>query len=66
MIIDINPAKQGKFTAGTGLRVHSPEEALAVLRPGTDIYIMNSNYLSEIIRESHNQFNYIEVDHEVI
>lgn len=66
IVIDINPAKQGKFTAGTGLPVHSPEEALDELRPGTDVYVMNSNYLSEIRLQSHNQFNYIEVDHDVI
>lgn len=49
-VIDINPAKQGKFLAGTGLRVMSPAEGLAGLPKGTRIYVMNPNYLDEIRR----------------
>jgi len=63
LAIDINPAKQGKFLGASGLPVLLPENAMAILRPRADIFIMNSNYLNEIIAESNNQFNYITVDH---
>jgi hypothetical protein len=63
-VIDMNPAKQGRYVAGTGLRVQSPEEALTRLRPGDDIYVMNRNYLDEIRLITAHQFNYITVEHE--
>jgi hypothetical protein len=63
-VIDINPAKQGKYLPSTGLLVQSPPEALAVLPKGSTIYVMNSNYLEEIKKMSNNAFKYIEVDHE--
>jgi SAM-dependent methyltransferase len=47
-VIDINPAKQGKYLAGTGLRVLSPAEGLAGLPKGSVIHVMNPNYLAEI------------------
>lgn len=62
--IDINPAKQGKYLAATGLRVASPEEALLSLKPSDDIFVMNSNYLAEIVTQSGGQFNYLTVDHD--
>jgi SAM-dependent methyltransferase len=62
LIIDINPAKQGKFIAGSGLRISSPDEAIKKLQKGDDIFVMNSNYLQEIIELTDNQFNYIKVD----
>jgi SAM-dependent methyltransferase len=62
LIIDINPAKQGKFIATSGLQISPPDEALKKLQPLDDIYVMNSNYLLEIIELSNNQFNYIKVD----
>jgi SAM-dependent methyltransferase len=62
VVIDINPAKQGKYLPGTGLRVSSPKEAMKILKPGDDIYIMNSNYLNEIVATTNNQFHYIEVE----
>jgi len=65
-IIDINPAKQGKYIAATGLRVYSPDEALSKLPTGSTIYVMNSNYLEEIKNMSSNAYNYIGVDHEYI
>ena len=64
--IDINPAKQGKYLAGSGLRIHSPEEAMALLIPDADLFVMNRNYLSEIIERSGNQYNYLEIDREII
>ena len=63
-VIDINPAKQGKYLPSTGLLVQSPPEALAALKKGSAIYVMNSNYLEEIKKMSNNAFKYIEVDHE--
>jgi hypothetical protein len=64
MVVDINPAKQGKYIAATGLRVHSPHEALRLLEPGADVFVMNHNYLGEIQALSHNRFNYITLEHE--
>lgn len=64
IVIDINPAKQGKYLPATGLLVQSPSEALANLPKGSTIYVMNSNYLEEIKEMSNNAYKYIEVDHE--
>ncbi len=44
--IDINPAKQGLFLAGTGLRVLAPDRS-AGLAPAS-VVVMNPNYLDEI------------------
>ena len=66
MVVDINPAKQGKFLAATGARVHSPDEALRHLAPGTDLFVMNHNYLDEIQALTAHQFNCISLDHENI
>lgn len=60
--VDINPAKQGRFLPGSGIRVSSPEQAMKLLQAGADIFVMNSNYLPEIRAESKNQFNYLQVD----
>ena len=63
-VIDMNPAKQGRHIAATGLRVHGPEEALLQMQPGDDIYVMNRNYLGEIQELTAHRFNYITVEHE--
>ena len=63
MMVDINPDKQGRYIAATGLRVHGPEEALQ-LAPGSDVFVMNRNYLSEIQALTHHRFNYVKVEHE--
>lgn len=47
-VIDINPAKQGRYLAATGLRVMSPAEGLADLPEGSEIHVMNPNYLEEV------------------
>jgi hypothetical protein len=60
--IDINPAKQGKFLAGSGLPVLPPDEGIARLRPGAQLLVMNSNYLEEIRSSAGPQFSYIAVD----
>jgi SAM-dependent methyltransferase len=62
-IIDINTAKQNKFIAGTGLKVSAPDEALSQLQQGDIIFVMNSNYLPEIIAASNNKFTYLQVDY---
>jgi SAM-dependent methyltransferase len=63
-VIDINPAKQGKYLASTGLKVRAPEEVLAQLEPGAEILVMNSNYLSEIRELTNNKFNLLTVDYD--
>jgi len=63
-VIDINPVKQGKFLPGSGLQVLSPEKAMRLLRPGDNIFVMNSNYLDEIAAQSGKQYHYCEADHE--
>lgn len=63
-VIDINPAKQGKYLPATALLVQSPADALTKLPRGSTIYVMNSNYLPEIKQMSGNAFTYIEIDHE--
>ena len=63
-IIDINPAKQGRYLPGTGKRVSSPEEALETLPAGSTIFVMNSNYLDEIKCMSNHAYHYVSVDDE--
>jgi hypothetical protein len=65
-VIDINPAKQNKYLACSGLRVSSPEDALQALRPGDPIFVMNSNYLHEVVTSTKNQFVYLTVDNDDI
>jgi hypothetical protein len=64
MVIDINPAKQGKFLAATGLQVRSPDEAMRRLPPGANVFVMNSNYANEIRERTEDKFNYLLVEHE--
>jgi hypothetical protein len=45
-VVDINPAKQGHYMAGSGLKVLSPEQS-ASRQPAT-IFVMNPNYMAEI------------------
>lgn len=60
-VIDINPAKQGKYLAGTGIRVSAPQDVVPSLPADTRILIMNPNYSQEIKEMSGNAFTYIEV-----
>ena len=62
MVIDINPAKQGKFLAATGLQVMSPSQAMAKLPAGSTLYIMNSNYMKEVVQMSSNTLHYVGID----
>jgi len=63
-VIDINPAKQGKYIAATGLRVLAPAQVLSNLKLGSTIFVMNNNYLPEIRQMTRNQYNYLTVDYE--
>lgn len=63
-VIDINPAKHGKYLPATGLRVYGPDEGLRRLKPGADIIVMNGNYLEEIKQATDHRYNYLTVDHE--
>lgn len=58
MVIDINPAKRDKYIAATGLRISKPDQALALLKPGSDIFVMNPNYLNEIVAQGGDRFKY--------
>lgn len=62
-VIDVNPAKQDRYLPGTGIRVQSPMEVLPKLPAESTIFVMNSNYLSEIQRMSNDAYNYVSVDH---
>jgi SAM-dependent methyltransferase len=64
VVVDVNPAKHGKYLPGTGLKVHSPNQAMSVLPPGANIVVMNGNYLHEIRALTANQFKYLTVDHD--
>jgi hypothetical protein len=66
VVVDINPAKQGKYLAGTGLQVWSPGEAMRRLSSGSDIFVMNSNYLDEIREITEHRFNYLPIDQETL
>lgn len=61
-IIDINPAKQGKYLPVTGLPVYSPQEFFANNNQITNIIVMNNNYLTEIQQMTQNQYNYFCID----
>lgn len=61
-IVDINPAKQGKFVAVTGLKVESPGEMLSRFPDDIDIIVMNPNYLGEIRDLTGNRHQYRTTD----
>jgi hypothetical protein len=63
-VVDINPAKQGRYLPVTGLRVYSPAEALRLLPEGAMIYVMNSMYLEEIKELSENRFRYVRIEYD--
>lgn len=48
-LVDINPAKQGRFVGMSGLPIYSPEVAMPLIEDGHEIYVMNPNYLPEIL-----------------
>ena len=61
-IIDINPAKQGKYIAGTGIQINSLSQVINTIPIGSDVFVMNGSYLSEINDMTHNRLNLIAVD----
>ena len=61
-VVDVSPAKQGKYIGVTGLCVSSPEEAITQCPEGSEIIVMNSNYLEEIRRMTHHRFTYYPAD----
>ncbi len=63
-VIDINPAKQGKYLPGTGLLVQAPRDVIDTLPPDTVVHVMNPNYLEEIREMSNNAFTYIGAGHD--
>lgn len=63
-VVDINPAKQGKFLPGTGLEVLTPARILETLEARSIIYVMNPNYLDEIKAMTQNKFTYMVPGHE--
>lgn len=60
--IDINPSKQNRYMAASGVRICEPAEGMARLNDNDNIFVMNSNYLQEIVEQTRNRFNYIKVD----
>jgi hypothetical protein len=62
LVVDINPAKQGKYLPATGLIVSSPCVALKQLDGQSTVYVMNRNYMAEIKQMSANRFQYIAID----
>ncbi len=56
-VIDINPAKQGRYLPVTGLRVYSPEDGLSGMPEGTSILVMNPIYLEEVQKMAGPRFN---------
>lgn len=61
-VIDINPAKQGKYLPASGLQVQAPEEIRQHLPDGSIIFVMNSNYLQEIKAMTDDKFEYVSID----
>lgn len=58
-VVDISPSKQGKYLAVTGHRVQAPD--ILQKLGSSDIFIMNPNYRSEIIRHAGPEHNYVEI-----
>lgn len=63
-VIDINPAKQDRFLACSGLKVSAPAVAMGRLGAKDNVFVMNSNYLDEIVALSAGRYTYISVDRE--
>lgn len=58
-VIDINPAKQGRFLPCTGLQVLSPASGLRNLPRRSTIRVMNLNYLHEVRALAGPDYHYI-------
>ncbi|OBG84435.1 methyltransferase [Mycobacterium sp. E802] len=64
VLIDISPSKRGGFIPATGVQVMSPGDGMEALEPGSDICVMNPNYLGEIRKITGDRFNVVEVGNE--
>jgi hypothetical protein len=63
-VIDVNPAKQGRYLPVSGLGVSSPDAAAGRMSDGDNVFVMNSNYLDEIRSASGGRYSYLPVDHD--
>ena len=61
-VIDVNPMKQGRYLASTGLQVSAPEQALERLPAGSVIFVMNGNYADEISAMTKGKYDLVAVD----
>lgn len=61
-VVDINPAKQGRYLPVTGLLVHSPEDMAGQIYGAVNVFVMNSNYLPEIKQLTKSRYNYLTVE----
>ncbi len=59
--IDINPGKQKMFMPGSGSEVLSPEEGMKIFGSGDNVFVMNSNYIQEVMLLIGDAFNYVKV-----
>jgi hypothetical protein len=50
----------------TGLRVVAPDEAISKIAPGSEIFVMNGNYLAEIQQLTNQRYKYLLVENETI
>ena len=50
-VVDINPAKWGKYVPGTSVRIESPQDLIPRIRDDDLVVIANPNYEAEIIAE---------------
>ncbi|MDF1630573.1 MAG: class I SAM-dependent methyltransferase [Alcanivoracaceae bacterium] len=61
-VVDVNPMKQGRYLASTGLQVSAPEQALERLPAGSVIFVMNGNYADEISAMTKGKYDLVVVD----
>jgi hypothetical protein len=59
---DINPSQQGKYIAGTGIKISSSSQAIDTIPIGSDVFVINGNYLAEINDIVQDRLNLIAVD----
>ena len=62
MAVDINPVKQNRYMAGTGIPIVSPATALGRLPEDALVFVMNSNYFDEIVAQSRGRFRLAKAD----
>lgn len=60
-IVDINPNKIGKYAPVSGIKIISPSDCIKLVTLGSNIVVMNKNYLEEIKQLTNNSFRYISI-----